>query len=47
MPQDLTDEVNIGSGNGLVPSNNNPLPETKVGPRYLLPYAPLGHNWLI
>ena len=26
MPQDLTD-VNIGSGNGLVPSGNTPLPE--------------------
>ena len=27
MPQDLTDDVNIGSGNGLVPSGNKPLPE--------------------
>ena len=28
MPQDLTDdEVNIGSGSGLVPSGNKPLPE--------------------
>ena len=27
MPQDLTDYVNIGSGNGLVPSGNKPLPE--------------------
>ena len=26
MPQDLTDD-NIGSGNGLVPSGNKPLPE--------------------
>ena len=28
MPQDLTDDkVNIGSGNGLVPSGNKRLPE--------------------
>ena len=28
MPQDLTDDKsNIGSGNGLVPSGNKPLPE--------------------
>ena len=28
MPQNLTDDqVNIGSGNGLVPSGNKPLPE--------------------
>ena len=29
MPLDLTDDksVNIGSGNGLVPSGNKPLPE--------------------
>ena len=28
MPQDLTDDkVDIGSGNGLVPSGNKPLPE--------------------
>ena len=30
MPQDLTDDksaVNIGLGNGLVPSGNKPLPE--------------------
>ena len=27
MPQDLTDDVKIGSGNGLVPSGNKPLPE--------------------
>ena len=30
MPWDLTDDkstVNIGSGNGLVPSGNKPLPE--------------------
>ena len=28
MPEDFIDgEVNIGSGNGLVPSGNNPLPE--------------------
>ena len=26
-PQRLTDDVNIGSGNGLVPSGNKPLPE--------------------
>ena len=28
MPQDLIDdEVNIGSGNGLVPLGNKPIPE--------------------
>ena len=27
MSLDLTDDVNIGSGNGLVPSGNKPLPE--------------------
>ena len=28
LPQNLTDDkVNIGSGNGLVPSGNKPLPE--------------------
>ena len=27
MLQDLADKVNIGSGNGLVPSGNKPLPE--------------------
>ena len=28
MPQDLSDDkVNIGSGNGLVPPGNKPLPE--------------------
>ena len=26
IPQDLTDDVNIGSGNGLVPLGNKPLP---------------------
>ena len=28
MPQDFTDDksVNIGSGNGMVPSGNKPLP---------------------
>ena len=34
MPQNLTDDVNIGSGKGLVPSGNKPLPEpvlTKIG----------------
>ena len=27
MPRELIDDVNIGSGNGLVPSGNKPLPE--------------------
>ena len=27
MLLDLIDEVNIGSGNGFVPSGNKPLPE--------------------
>ena len=27
MPQNLTDHVNIGSGIGLVPPGNKPLPE--------------------
>ena len=30
MPQNLTYEVNIGSGNGLVLSSNRPLPEAML-----------------
>ena len=30
MPRELTDDVNIGSGNGLVPSGNKPLPESML-----------------
>ena len=40
MPQDLTGDVNIGSGNGLVPSGNKPLPEPSVPCRLM---ASLGH----
>ena len=36
MPQDLTDDkVNIGSGNGLVPSGNKPLPEPMLTQIYV------------
>ena len=35
MPQDLTDDVNIGSGNDLVPSGNKPLPETMLTQIYV------------
>ena len=31
MPQNSNKKVNIGSGNGLVPSGNKPLPEPNVG----------------
>ena len=35
MAKDLTDVlVNIGSGNGLVPSGNKPLPETILTQMY-------------
>ena len=35
MPQDLIDDVNIGSGNGLVPSGNKPLPEPMMSHIYV------------
>ena len=36
MPQDLTDDKsNIGSGNGLVPSGNKPLPEPMLTQIYV------------
>ena len=35
MPQDLTDEVNIGLGNGLVLSGNKPLPEPMLTQIYV------------
>ena len=36
MPMELTDdEVNIGSGNGLVPSGNKPLPEPMLTQIYV------------
>ena len=38
MPQILTVEVNIGSGNGLALLGNKPLHET-IWPRYMLPYG--------
>ena len=41
MPQDLTDDkVNIGSGNGLVPSGNKPLPE----PMLIMFYDAIWHH---
>ena len=47
MPKDLTDgKSNIGSGNGLVPSGNTPLPEP-VLPRYAMPYGVTRPNELI
>ena len=42
MPHDITgDFVNIGSGNGLVPSGKNPLPEPILAKTVL---AILRHN---
>ena len=36
MPQDLSDgKSNIGSGNGLVPSGNKPLPEPMLTQIYV------------
>ena len=36
MPLDLADDlVNIGSGNGLVPSGNKPLPEPMLTQIYV------------
>ena len=37
--------VNIGSGNGLVPPGNKPLPE-KCWPRYLTPYGVPRPRWV-
>ena len=48
MPQDLPDDVNIGSGNGLVPSGNKPLPvRANVDPDLCCHMASLGHNELV
>ena len=35
MQLDLTGDVNIGSGNGLVPSGNKPLPEPMLTQIYV------------
>ena len=35
MSQDLTDEVNFGSGKGLVPSGNKPLSEPMLTKIYV------------
>ena len=35
MPLDLTDDKYIGSGNGLVPSGNKPLPEPMLNQIYI------------
>ena len=35
MPLDLPDEINIGSGNGLVPSVNKPLHEPMLTQIYV------------
>ena len=44
MAQDLIDDKsNIGSGNGLVPSGNKPLPEPMLT-QICHPMASLGHN---
>ena len=40
-------QVNIGSGNGLVPSCNQPLPEPMMTQIYMMwPHGPVGHNEL-
>ena len=41
MPQNTFDEVKIGSGNGLMPSGNKPLPEPMLTQCYV------GHNAFI
>ena len=35
IPLDLADDVNIGSGNGLVPWGNKPLPEPMLTQIYV------------
>ena len=35
MPQDNNDDTVIGSGNGLVPSDNKPLPEVMFTKIYI------------
>ena len=35
MPQNLTDEVNIDSGNGVVLLGNDPLPEPMLTQTYV------------
>ena len=35
MLQDLTDDVKIGSANGMVPSGNKPLPEPMLTQIYV------------
>ena len=35
MSQDFADDVNIGSGNGMVPSDNKPLPEPMLTQIYV------------
>ena len=47
MPLNLTDDqVNIGSGNGLVRSGNKPLPEPMFNPDLYRQMASLGLNEL-
>ena len=41
----LIDDVNIVSGNGLVPSGNKPLPEPMLT-QFYVSLASLGHNEL-
>ena len=38
--------VNIGSGNGLVPPGNKPLPEPMLNPDLCRHMVSLGHNGL-
>ena len=45
LPMVLIDDVNIGSGNGLMPSSNNPLPELMLTVDVFM--WPLGHNELL
>ena len=46
MSQDLTDDqVNVGSGNGLVPSGNKPLPEPVLTQIYA-PYGITRGQWV-
>ena len=47
MPQDLTDDVNIGSGDGLVLSGNKPSPEPTLTQmaKFMLPYDVTRPPW--
>ena len=45
MPQDFANDVNIGSGNGMVPSDNKPLPEPMLTQIYVAIWHQVGSSW--